>query len=1495
MAPNTTESTARARGQSAALGLSIGTRCYIPDKERIWLPVTVEQVNPQEQTATFVVDPEANDGSEDEKSIELSLAGQVHFPLQNAPARTPGGYEDMIDLNHLHEAAILYNLKRRFLARLPYTYTGTICLAVNPYQWIDELYSHGLHAKYLAARSQKQLPPHVYAVSVAAFKHMSGEALNQSILVSGESGAGKTETTKILMDNLAQIGVSSSADAEQTTIQRILDVNPLLESFGNAKTKRNDNSSRFGKFTQLQFHRKGQNMVLTGAKCETYLLEKTRVVTQEAGERNYHVFYQIFHGSSAAEKGEWGFLADEPITNYTYIADDDANMSAKDQRNFERTKHALSLLGLSSEEQNALFRVLAGVLHLGQVVFEPNPDNDEASHVTESSVMVAADLLGLDTTEMNKALCNRTMKAMKEVYSVPLTVQQAASSRDALAKAIYANVFSWMVDTINQSLSAAEEYVDNAIGVLDIFGFESFVHNSFEQLCINYANEKLQQKFTQDVFKAVQEEYQEENITWDHISYADNSDVLALIEGKMGIIALLNEEIVRPKGNDEGFVGKLNTAFRQEKKIIDFPRISRTQFSIHHYAASVKYEAIGFLEKHKDALLPDLSELMRGSTADFVTRLFEKKEEPEEPASPAPGRARRNNAASADSQTVGTQFKMSLNSLMENIQKTNTHYIRCIKPNSEKSTTKIDEDMVVNQLRCAGVIEAICIARAGYPNRMRHKEFVTEFDIFLSEEERNLEGDELRLCGLLAERFKLKTPEEYQMGKTKIYMQYGILERIETLKAEKLFAYVAAIQAQWRGLQQRRRYRVMYAALLLMQRRSRGFVAVVRLARAKASIQVMQRVWRGHVGRCVFHARLCDVRARLIQRVYRGHVGRRIFHEHLCQKRALQIQCAWRVHKACKTLMQLRNIFEQEQARLRAIKREEERLRRIAEAEEARRLKEQKEREERARRKQAAISMQRIARGILARRVFAMMKEQARREQEAAVCLQSGARGLLARRHFAMLKEQQRREQNAAICIQSIARVLLARRELAMLKDHERQKHKAAVYLQSFARGMLARREYAMLKGDQKREQAAIYLQSFARGLFARREFAMLKEEQQREREFHAAICLQTIVRGLLARRRLAQLKDQKQRECEAAVYLQSFARGLIARREYAMLKNDQRRERELQAAVCLQSVARGMLGRRYFATLKDQQRQECEAAINLQRVARGMFGRRQYNELKEQKRQEQEYSAAVCLQGLARCVLARRELAVLKGQKNEFNAASRLQSIVRGAMARRRYVTLRKNALAIIMKREAEQAAKLKAVTEENDRLKQQLQELLEANIELETLVSEWKCEQEVIKASSLVQETELKRQINTQKQKLSSVQQEYGTLCSYLDQNGMGDANHNNSSHYSERDTVDSDSDRSSVSSGGGPYDSPFQEDRLSRDVSGMIESFSSSRGPTTKSKLRAGVTQMSVGKWMNGPRSSKSARTPTPTNSSKSPNMSIVEDPTVTESARRRMFKW
>ncbi|CAK4639010.1 unnamed protein product [Aphanomyces euteiches] len=865
-----------------------GAKCYVPDEKDVWLPAEV--IGQKSGTKQITCKVWLTDGTTEERLVDLDdkktralMSGKGEstdnvetLPFQNENVGEEG-IEDMITLNYLHEAAILYNVKTRFLKELPYTYTGDICIAVNPYKRLHNLYAEEQHIRYLNF-PREELPPHVYATSVASYENMKTAGRNQSILVSGESGAGKTETTKILMNHLATI----AGGLNDGTIKRIIEVSPLLEYFGNAKTVRNDNSSRFGKFTQLQFDKVG---TLVGAKCKTYLLEKTRVISHEHPERNYHIFYQVIDAGEIAKQ-----LFLDPDATYRYIGEKSTAMieGQTDAQHFEITVDRLSSIGFGHDSQMDLYKTLAGILHLGNLSIISNPANDEESMIApdDAAAAHAIALMGLTHESLQKALCSRTMRARNDVYSVPLKKELAMDCVDALSKAIYSRVFDWLVGLINTSLSD-DNRMSYHIGVLDIFGFEHFKHNSFEQFCINYANEKLQQKFTSDVFKTVQIEYDEEGIQWEHIEYADNQDVLNVIEDRIGIISLLNEELKKTKGSEKGFVSTISTINKELYKpsVIEFPRTSQTEFIIKHYAAPVKYEAVGFLEKHKDSLLPDLSDLMRGSNMEFIQKLFEEKaaEVKEEPTNKRRG-------GMMNISTVGTQFKDSLTELMTSIQSTSVQYVRCIKPNSIKSSNTMEHAMVVSQLRCAGVIEAIRISRAAYPNRQTHDEFLAKFRLFVPPGP----GTPKEKCQQLMDKLKLVSPTQYQMGWTKIYFQLGVLEELEDRRKKFLDKKARFVQKVMRGFVQRIKYLRKLRAIVKLQSVIRCVLAMHRYNTFLKGLVRMQARVRGIHGRKVALEVKRNHCAVIIQRHVAGYAKRRTYQRK--KRLVIRVQSYVRMH-----------------------------------------------------------------------------------------------------------------------------------------------------------------------------------------------------------------------------------------------------------------------------------------------------------------------------------------------------------------------------------------------------------------------------------------------------------------------------------------------------------------------------------------------------------------------------------------------------------------------
>ncbi|KAL0586316.1 hypothetical protein ABG067_003928 [Albugo candida] len=830
-----------------------GVKCYYPHSEHVWVPAEIHAVDIDARTLELRVN---NSVFNLPTKHVLSYNEDTILPLQDGSECYNSGVDDMVQLKHLHEASILQNVRQRFHCQLPYTYTGEICIAMNPFQRIASLYDQNTIEKYnnLRHESIHSLPPHVYAISVSAHRAMRLHRKNQSILVSGESGAGKTETTKIIMENLATIGATDELFREDRTVQRILQMNPLLESFGNAQTVRNDNSSRFGKFTRLQFD-PDSTFSIVGAKCQTYLLEKSRVVKQEQGERNFHIFYHLLYGLASSTESEHFFFSSRGSgPNFTYLRLDETEKIdyPEMRRQLEQAKKSFVLLGLDSSSQCSILETLAGILHLGEIAFIKQETNQQESCTVDTkSAIPSCKLLGIKLEDMVNALCFRTMHAANEEYRVPLSFEQAVTGRDALAKTIYANIFDWIVKKVN-SVLANEKNGLFTIGVLDIFGFESFKVNSFEQLCINYANEKLQQKFTHDVFRSVQMEYEQEGIEWGHISYVDNCRVLQVIEGRLGIIALLNEEVTRPQGNETSFVRKLAqhsaerhgenaTGVKSNDAIVTIPRRTVTEFIVHHYAGSVQYEAKGFMKKHLDTLHGDLRDLIQTKcTKQFIIDAFQETFSISRACS---GRK------SSQSTTVGTQFKNSLNNLMKSIEETSVRYIRCIKPNKNKSSNEFDANMVSEQLRCAGVIDAVRIARSGYPIRMAQSDFVRHFSL-LAKPFASISDN----CVAILKSTNHTSPIDYQVGRSKVFIQDGVLGHLEKLHAQHATKYAIRIQQHYRGYRARSHYRQSICAIVKIQSYFRGWRQCNYLSRARNAVRKIQAIWRRYVS--LKHCRL---------------------------------------------------------------------------------------------------------------------------------------------------------------------------------------------------------------------------------------------------------------------------------------------------------------------------------------------------------------------------------------------------------------------------------------------------------------------------------------------------------------------------------------------------------------------------------------------------------------------------------------------------------------
>ncbi|XP_039117225.1 myosin-17-like isoform X2 [Dioscorea cayenensis subsp. rotundata] len=752
-----------------------------------------------------------------------------------------------------------------------------------------------------------ELSPHVFAVADVAYRAMINEGKSNSILVSGESGAGKTETTKMLMRYLAYLGGRSGIEG-RTVEQQVLESNPVLEAFGNAKTVRNNNSSRFGKFVEIQFDKSGR---ISGAAIRTYLLERSRVCQINDPERNYHCFYLLCAAPPEdIEKYKLGNPKSFHYLNQSNCYElDDVN----DSHEYLATRRAMDIVGISEQEQEAIFRVVAAILHIGNIDFAKGKEIDSSVIKDEKSrfhLNMTAELLKCDGQGLEDALIKRVMVTPEEVITRTLDPSSAIVSRDGLAKTLYSRLFDWLVNKINVSIGQ-DPNSKSLIGVLDIYGFESFKCNSFEQFCINFTNEKLQQHFNQHVFKMEQEEYTKEEIDWSYIEFVDNQDVLDLIEKKPGgIISLLDEACMFPKSTHETFAQKLYTTFKNNKRFAK-PKLSRTDFTICHYAGDVTYQADQFLDKNKDYVVAEHQDLLNASKCPFVSGLFP----------PLPEETSKSSKFSS----IGSRFKLQLQSLMDTLNTTEPHYIRCVKPNNVLKPAIFENSNIIQQLRCGGVLEAIRISCAGYPTRRTFYEFLHRFGVLAPE---ILEGnyDDKVACQKILDKKGLLG---YQIGKTKVFLRAGQMAELDARRAEVLGRAARTIQRQirthiarkefikmrkaaillqshWRGRLARKLYEHMRreAAAVKIQKNERRYFARKSYTTLRSSAIALQTGLRAMTARDEFRFRKRTKAAIIIQAYWRCHRDYSYYKN--LQKATLTYQCAWRQRIARRELRQLK-------------------------------------------------------------------------------------------------------------------------------------------------------------------------------------------------------------------------------------------------------------------------------------------------------------------------------------------------------------------------------------------------------------------------------------------------------------------------------------------------------------------------------------------------------------------------------------------------------------
>ncbi|XP_031115562.1 myosin-11-like [Ipomoea triloba] len=855
-----------------SVNIIVGSHVWIEDPDIAWL------------------DGEVNKISGNEAEIQTSDGKTVVRKLSNVyPKDTEvphGGVDDMTKLHYLHEPGVLQNLKVRHELNEIYTYTGNILIAINPFQKLPHLYDTHMMHQYKGAPFG-ELSPHVFAVADVAYREMVNEGKSNSILVSGESGAGKTETTKMLMRYLAFLGGRAVTEG-RTVEQQVLESNPVLEAFGNAKTVRNNNSSRFGKFVELQFDKHGR---ISGAAIRTYLLERSRVCQISDPERNYHCFYLL---CAAPQEDIEKFKLGHPNT-FHYLNQSKCHELvgvSDDAHDYLATRRAMDIVGIHKEDQDAIFRVVAAVLHIGNIAFAKGKDMDSSVLKDDKAkfhLKTAAELLMCNPVALEDALCKRVMVTPEEVIKRSLDPHSAALSRDALAKTIYSRLFDWLVDKINVSIGQ-DVNSKCIIGVLDIYGFESFKVNSFEQFCINFTNEKLQQHFNQHVFKMEQEEYKKEAIDWSYIEFVDNQDVLDLIEKKPGgVVALLDEACMFPKSTHETFSNKLYQTFKNHKRFIK-PKLSRTDFIVSHYAGEVLYQSDQFLDKNKDYVVPEHQDLLSASNCSFVKGLFP----------PLPEESKSNKSSKFSS--IGSRFKLQLQSLMDTLNATEPHYIRCIKPNNLLKPGIFENQNILQQLRCGGVLEAIRISCAGFPTRRPFFEFINRFGLLAPE---GLVGnyDEKVACRNVLEKWGLKG---FQIGKTKVFLRAGQMAELDARRAEVLNSAAKVIQGRIRTHNARKLFLAIRKAAVSMQALCRGRVAgklFEKLKKEAAALRIQAHTRR-------HQARKSYVRLRnsvlVVQTGLRSMDAHKRLRFRKQTKAATLIQAQWRCHKTFRLYKRLK-------------------------------------------------------------------------------------------------------------------------------------------------------------------------------------------------------------------------------------------------------------------------------------------------------------------------------------------------------------------------------------------------------------------------------------------------------------------------------------------------------------------------------------------------------------------------------------------------------------